>query len=110
MKLTKAHCLQSHFQTVGKPVFSGMDRSLQKLNEGKRKARNASLILLEANVKRIEIVPEEWQVKLSWRLLSVRANIICTWSHFLSSDSQGSSRMCAFVHLQIQESAGFNPW
>lgn len=82
-------------------MFSGMDRSLQKLNEGKRKARNASLILLEANVKRIEIVSEEWQVKLR-----VLGRPECQSKHhlylvpyFLSSDYQGSSRMCAFIHL-----------
>lgn len=60
VKLTKAHCLQCLTSKHNGQVCVFWDTSLQKLNEGKRKAGNASLILLAVNVNRIEIVPEEW--------------------------------------------------
>lgn len=76
-----------------------IDTSLQNLNEDKRRSGNASLILQEADVKRSEIVPEEWDYLGVLGRQECQSKHYLTWLFFLHSDSQGSSRMCAFIHL-----------
>lgn len=58
-----------------------IDTSLQNLNEDKRRSGNASLILQEADVKRSEIVPEEWDY------LGVLGRQECQSKHWLGFSS-----------------------